>query len=280
MTFSYSITLSSFLKLENIATTLEKLNTLGFKHLEMFGEPDEINLKHFNDLFGSFNFKIIGITGMWGRISPLGWKRRLLSNDLAFRKFAEDYVIKCIKMCNYLGCNKINICLFSDPFNSFDLTHKSIHANQKQNLLSKSFPMLNHLAKEATKYGVNLCLEPLNRYSTPFCSSLDDCLYVVKYCKDLKIMLDTFHMNIEEDSFKNAITKSNGLLYHMHFADNNRKMPGFGHIDFHEIISALVNISYSDTISYEPTIANLDYQNDLMVSKKFIEKIESNYIRD
>ncbi|MGN6629958.1 MAG: hypothetical protein ACTHKJ_08835, partial [Candidatus Nitrosocosmicus sp.] len=80
MTFSYSITLSSFLKIENTTATLEKMNTLGFKQIEMFGEPDEINLKYFNDLFKSFDFKIIGITGMWGRISPFGWKRRLLSN--------------------------------------------------------------------------------------------------------------------------------------------------------------------------------------------------------
>ncbi|MGN6628858.1 MAG: TIM barrel protein [Candidatus Nitrosocosmicus sp.] len=278
MTFSYSITLSTFLKIENTTATLEKLNSLGFKHLEMYGEPDEINLKHFNDLFNSFDFKIIGITGMWGRISPIGWKRRLISNDLAFRKYSEDYVIKCIKMCNYFGCNKMNVCLFSDPFNSFDLTHQSIQENQKQDLLSKNFPMLNHLAKEAKKYGVDLLLEPLNRYSTPFCSSLEDCLFVTRYCPDLKIMLDTFHMNIEEDSFKAAIEKSRGLLYHMHFADNNRKMPGFGHINFNEIISTFVDISYSSTRSFEPTISNSDYQNDLIEGKNFIEKIESKYV--
>jgi D-psicose/D-tagatose/L-ribulose 3-epimerase len=277
MTFSYSITLSSFLKFENTAATLENLRSLGFNQLEMFGELDEIDLKYYNDLFNSFNFKIIGITGMWGSISPLGWKRRLLSNDLSFRKYSENYVIACIKMCNFLGCNKINICLFSDPINSFDLTHQLVQDNQKQNLLFKSFPMLNRLSKKAKEYGVDLLLEPLNRYSTPFCSSLEDCLFVTKYCPGLKIMLDTFHMNIEEDSYKSTIDKSKGLLCHMHFADNNRKMPGFGHINFDEIISTLVNISYSNTISYEPTISNPDYQNDLIAGKKFIEKIESRY---
>jgi D-psicose/D-tagatose/L-ribulose 3-epimerase len=277
MTFSYSITLSSFFKLENTTATLENLSSLGFKQLEMFGEPDEIDLKYYEDLFGSFNFKIIGITGMWGRISPLGWKRRLLSNDISFRKYAENYVIDCIKMCESLGCNKINICLFSDPFSSFDLTHQSVQENQKQNLLSKSFPMLNRLSQKAKENGVDLLLEPLNRYSTPFCSNFDDCLYVTQYCPDLKIMLDTFHMNIEEDHFKATIEKSKDLLYHMHFADNNRKMPGFGHINFDEIISTLVNISYSNTLSYEPTISNSDYQNDLLVGKKFIEKIESRF---
>ena len=154
MVFSYSITLSSFFKIENINTTLEKLSALGFQLLEMYGEPNDVNIKYFSDLFNSFNFKIIGITGMWGRISPLGWKRRLLSNDKSYRKYAENYVIQCIRLCNYLGCNKINICLFSDPFDSFDLTHRSILENQKQNILSKSFPMLNLLSREAEECGI------------------------------------------------------------------------------------------------------------------------------
>ena len=277
LAFSYSITLSSFFKIENINTTLENLSALGFQLLEMYGEPNEVDLKYFSNLFNSFNFKIIGITGMWGRISPLGWKRRLLSNDISYRKYAENYVIQCIRLCNYLGCNKINICLFSDPFDSFDLTHRSILENQKQSILSKSFPMLNLLSREAEECGIDLLLEPLNRYSTPFCSTLDDCLYVAENCEGLKVMLDTFHMNIEEDSFEQTITKSKDLLFHMHFADNNRKMPGFGHINFDEIISALFNVSYSGTISYEPTISKFHYQNDLLESKKFIEKIESKY---
>ena len=49
--------------------------------------------------------------------------------------------------------------LFSDPFDSFDLTHRSILENQKQNILSKSFPMLNLLSREAEECGINLlCL--------------------------------------------------------------------------------------------------------------------------
>ena len=52
-------------------------------------------------------------------------------------------------------------------------------------------------------------------------------------------------MNIEEDSFELSIIKSKNLLYNLHFADNNRKMPGFGHINFDAVISALKKITYS-----------------------------------
>jgi D-psicose/D-tagatose/L-ribulose 3-epimerase len=277
LTFSYSITLSSFLNIENILLTLEKLSAVGFNQLEMYGEPDEIDLKYIKDIILSFNFKIIGITGMWGKISPSGWKRRLLSNDISFRKYSENYLIKCIEMCRYLEGNKINICLFSDPINSLDLTHEFISDDMKKKLISKSFPMINSLLKRANDCRINLLLEPLNRYSTPFCSNLEDSLFVIENCDNLRIMLDTFHMNIEEDSFKKTILQSKNLLNHLHFADNNRKMPGFGHIDFDNILSTLKYINYSDTISYEPTISNSNYQKELSFGKSYIEKIESKY---
>ena len=277
MTYSYSITLSSFFNIENILLTLEKLSAVGFDQLEMYGEPDEMDLKYIKDIILSFNFKIIGITGMWGKISPSGWKRRLLSNDISFRKYSENYLIKCIEMCRYLEGNKINVCLFSDPINSLDLTHKFISEDKKKKLISKSFPMINSLLKRANDCRINLLLEPLNRYSTPFCSNLEDSLFVIENCDNLRIMLDTFHMNIEEDSFKNTILQSKNILNHLHFADNNRKMPGFGHIDFDNIISTLKHINYSDTISYEPTISNANYQKELYFGKSYIEKIESKY---
>ncbi len=277
MPFSYSITLSSFLNIENINNTLEKLSSAGFNHLEMYGEPDEINdLKNIKETIQSFNFKIIGVTGMWGKISLSGWKRRILSDDISFRKYSENYLIKCIEMCTYLGGNKINVCLFSDPINSFDVTHRYISDKDKIRILSKSFPMLKKLSNLSKEHNIDLLLEPLNRYSTPYCSNLDDALFVISNCEDMRIMLDTFHMNIEEDSFQNTIIKSKDYLQHLHFADNNRKMPGYGHIDFDNIVLSLKNISYSNTISFEPNILSTDYKNELIFGKTFIENKELN----
>ncbi|MBA3978479.1 MAG: sugar phosphate isomerase/epimerase [Nitrosopumilus sp.] len=277
MAFSYSITLSSFLNIEEICNTLEKLSAIGFNQLEMYGEPDEANLKFIHDILLSFNFKIIGVTGMWGKISSSGWKRRLLSNDVAFKKYSEDYVIKCIEMCSYFGGNKINICLFSDPINSFDVTHRFISQDDKRKILSKNFSVLNNLANRSKEFKIDLLLEPLNRYSTPYCSNLEDVLFVITNCDNLGVLLDTYHMNIEEDSFKNTILKSKDFLCHLHFADNNRKMPGFGHIDFEQIVSSLKDISYSGTKSFEPNISSIDYQKDLLFGIKYMENIELKY---
>ena len=138
MTFSYSITLSSFLNIQkNDIETLENLSRLGLTEVELYGEPDDIDLEYLNDLLNSFDIRVIGITGMWGRSSLDGWKRRLLSNDKSILKYSEDYVLKCIKLCNYFGGKRINLCLFSDPIYSFDLTHRNVTENKKTKVLSR-----------------------------------------------------------------------------------------------------------------------------------------------
>ena len=97
------------------------------------------------------------------------------------------------------------------------------------------------LAKYASNYDIDLLIEPLNRYSTPICTNSEDAKYIVKLVdrENVGIMLDTFHMNIEEDSIHDAIVNSNTMLKHVHISDNNRKMPGFAHIDFDSVIGGL-----------------------------------------
>jgi sugar phosphate isomerase/epimerase len=80
-------------------------------------------------------------------------------------------------------------------------------------------------------------------------------------------------MNIEEDMFKDAIQSSGTLLRHMHFADNNRKMPGFAHIDFSAIIKSLNEIGYDGFISFEPNIADRDYEHATKYGLDFVKRI-------
>ena len=277
-TLSYSITLSSFLNIQkNDIETLENLTQLGLSEFELYGEPDNIDWKDFKDILNSFNAKVIGITGMWGRASPNGWKRRLLSNDKSMVKYAENYVTNCIKLCRYFGGERINICLFSDPINSFDVTHRNVTEEKKNKVLGGCVPLLNRLLKNAKDENVSLMVEPLNRYSTPYCCTFSDIKPLIERCNDLELMLDTFHMNIEEDSFENTILNSQPYLSHMHFADNNRKMPGFGHIDFDTIVKALKTISYGDKISFESIISDTNYFFSVKSGLDNVKKLDLKY---
>jgi sugar phosphate isomerase/epimerase len=256
----YAITLASFRNIEPIEDTLATVARQGYDAVEMFGEPAEVDAKKLLDSMKSYGLHVCGVTGMWGSISSKGWKRRLLSNEPAIVQASEQYVIDCLRLCNILGGYELNVCLFADDTRGNDRTHRIISAHEKENYATKAVPLMTHLTKKAEDYGIKLLLEPLNRYSTPYCATAKDALAIAMQVDSLGILLDTFHMNIEEDSFKEAIQSSSKYLKHLHFADNNRKMPGFAHIDFPSIVESLDEIGYDGYISFEPNIADRNYE--------------------
>lgn len=255
----YAITLASFRNIEPIGDTLAILAGQGYDAMEMYGEPDEVDARKLLDSLNSYSLPVCGVTGMWGSISSNGWKRKLLSSDPAIVQAAEQYVIDCLHLCNTIGGYEMNVCLFADDMRGIDRTHRSISADEKRLFAAKAIPLLKRLTKKAADYGVKLLLEPLNRYSTPYCATAKDALAIATQVESLGVLLDTFHMNIEEDSFKDAIKNSSKYLQHLHFADNNRKMPGFAHIDFSSIVGSLNEIGYDKCISFEPNISDNTY---------------------
>ncbi|MDE1830402.1 MAG: sugar phosphate isomerase/epimerase, partial [Thaumarchaeota archaeon] len=207
LAFKYSVTLSSFIGMEPIEQTLHRLKEQRFDAVEMYGEPDMVDIKKTRETIDSHGLPICGITGMWGSNSQDGWKRRLLSQDQGLVTHSENYVKKCIDMCQYLGGNELNICLFADTKNDFDANHNEISEEQKRSKMEKAIPLLVSLARFASERNVKLMIEPLNRYSTPYCNTVLDAIYIIGKINhpSIGILLDTFHMNIEEFSFEKAI---------------------------------------------------------------------------
>jgi D-psicose/D-tagatose/L-ribulose 3-epimerase len=265
MSWEYSITLSSFKNLEPIQVTLEKLKNQGFSTVEVYGEPDFIDVKNLMDQFDSYSIKVSGITGMWGLSSADNKSRNLVTADNRLRLAAQNYVKKCVTLCHSLGGKTFNICLFSDEPLISDANHKFLPVEMKRKLVASVVKSLRELVEYASDYGIDLVIEPLNRYSTPICTTSEDAKYITNQLnhENMGIMLDTFHMNIEEDSIYETIVSTGSLLRHIHVSDNNRKMPGFAHIDFDEIVRALKKIKYSKFITFEPTIQNTNYEKDL-----------------
>ena len=111
----------------------------------------------------SDKIRVIGITGMWGRSSSKGWKRRLLSRDPALVKYSENYILNCIKLCNYFGGNKFNVCLFSDSINHIDVTHTTVLEEEKIKLVKKSIPILKKLSRFASDNNIDLVIPCNNK---------------------------------------------------------------------------------------------------------------------
>jgi len=112
------------------------------------------------------------------------------------------------------------------------------------------------LADYAEKRNVVLLVEPVNRYECNFHNSSAEMKeYLATLGSDkLKILLDTYHMNIEEfgqNGMYDSIRECGEMLGHMHFADSNRKRPGAGHIDFAGILRTLNEIGYDKYVAFE-----------------------------
>jgi len=278
MPWKYSITLSSFKNLEPIQETLENLKNQGFDIVEVYGEPDLIDVKSLSHQLDSFSIGVSGITGMWGLSSSESRFRNLVTTNNNSLKAAQNYVKKCVTLCQKLGGKTFNLCLFSEEPLISDSNHKYLLREEKRKLISSLIESLRELAKYASNYDIDLLIEPLNRYSTPICTNSEDAKYIVKLVdrENVGIMLDTFHMNIEEDSIYDAIVNSNTMLKHVHVSDNNRKMPGFDHIDFDSVIGALKKIKYSKFLTFEPTVESTDYENDLKLGLQYLKNLSKN----
>jgi sugar phosphate isomerase/epimerase len=115
----------------------------------------------------------------------------------------------------------------------------------------------------AQSYDVRLALEPINRYETSLVNNVTEGLELIERVgtDNFGLLLDTFHMNIEEANIEASIRTCEKRIFHFHVADSNRWYPGAGHLDFRSILDTLSTTGYQGWVSGEfipepdPTIA-------------------------
>lgn len=112
---------------------------------------------------------------------------------------------------------------------------------------------LHEYVKMAEDFGVTLLLEPINRYEINFINRVDEALPILDEVPspNLKLLLDAFHMNIEEASIPRAIRAAGDKIGHFHFVDSNRWPPGYGHTDLKEVVGELTKIGYEGFLGVE-----------------------------
>ncbi len=120
----------------------------------------------------------------------------------------------------------------------------------------RSVKNVRTVGKIAGECGVDYCLEVLNRFEGYLLNTCAECRRFVEQVDvpAVKIMLDTFHMNIEEDSMVEAILLAGDRLGHFHVGENNRRLPGKGGMPWYEIGSALRAIGYDKNVVMEPFV--------------------------
>ncbi len=130
---------------------------------------------------------------------------------------------------------------------------------------------VREVAAYAAGHGVELTVEPINRYETDFLNNVAETLAFIDEvgAPNVYVVVDTFHMNIEEASMTAPIRAAGARLAHVHLVDSNRQAPGMGHTRFEEIITALRQIGYTGYLSGEM----LPLPSDDEASRQFITRV-------
>lgn len=174
----------------------------------------------------------------------------LASGDEAVRQKGVGYFKDILHKMNRLGSKSLVGAIYS-----YWPTDFSACDTDKKAAWERSIPCLKEIGDTAADLGIECALEVLNRNETYI---LTDCAEALEYVKrvdskGVNILLDTYHMNIEEDNMFDAIRKAGDLLGHVHVGECNRKLPGMNNsINWPEIGKALRDIGYQKAVVMEP----------------------------
>jgi D-psicose/D-tagatose/L-ribulose 3-epimerase len=180
--------------------------------------------------------------------AAMGPDRDLIHPDAGIRTNGMDYVRHCIEAAKTIGATNVVGPLYSAVGRTWQSTEEE--RKRDTDLLVKQ---LKELSAHAGDQGVMLCVEPLNRFETSFMNLAQQAIDVVDRVDHpaCGILLDTFHMNIEERSVGEAIKAAGTRLKHLHGCENDRGAPGSGHVPWNEVRDALKAIDYDGPVVIE-----------------------------
>jgi sugar phosphate isomerase/epimerase len=214
---------------------------LGFDAVEVFPpSPDAVDAGQLRRLLDDHGLALAAVgTGA-------GWVRQRLTlclPDAAARQKARDFVRSIID--------------FAGPFRAPAIigSMQGRHGDGVDAATATGYlrEALEDLGEHAKQYNVPLLFEPLNRYETNMVSTVEAGVELLRSLstKNVRLLADLFHMNIEEADIAAAVRAGKGYIGHVHFVDSNRRPAGLGHIDYAPTVVALKEIGYDGFASAE-----------------------------
>ena len=226
---------------------IDKVQKLGYDILEFQAQPllemtdDECrSIKKYADERG------IKLSYSLG----LNMKYDVASKDNEIRKGGVEYlknIVRKIAVMEGELFSGVTYCGWGVPSYFVDEKEKDL-------LFARSVDSMQQVMKVAEKEGVTVCCEAVNRFESPLVNTAKEAIEYADAVnsKNIGIHLDTYHMNIEENNIGDAIRLVGKRLRHFHTGENNRNVPGRGHLDWDDIFKALKDIDYKNDIVSEP----------------------------
>ena len=213
----------------------------GFDAVEVFPpHANAVSIGETRALMEKFSLKIAAVD------TGAGWvkhKLRLTDPDPAVRARAREFIYGIINLAGYLGA----------PAIIGSMQGRWEGAVSREQALDWLAEELKALSERAAAHHQVLLYEPLNRYETNLLNRNADAVAFVtqRGLKNVKLLCDLYHMNIEEQNLAESLRQTGGFVGHVHFADSNRRAIGFGHTDIAPIAAALKDIGYAGYLSAE-----------------------------
>jgi D-psicose/D-tagatose/L-ribulose 3-epimerase len=172
----------------------------------------------------------------------------LVSDDVAVRKNGVAFLQEVAHAMKYMGGSVLA------GINYSSWPRKLLPGEDKQILTERAVEGVREAIKAAEDCGVIFCVEVVNRFEQFIMNTAAEGVAFAERVgsPSCKILLDTFHMNIEEDSLRDSIVETGDWLGHFHLGETNRRPPGRGRMPWPEIFAALREINYQGAVVMEP----------------------------
>jgi len=178
----------------------------------------------------------------------MGASRDSAHEDKSIQRGGVAYLKHCIDAAATMGATMVAVPIYSAVGRTWQAT-----ASQRKRDLERFTRNLKEVARYAEDKGVKLAVEPLNRFETSFINLAEQAVELGKRVDGpaVGLMIDTFHANIEEKSIGKAIETAGTHLVHVHANENDRRIPGSGHVVWNEVAAALKKVNYSGALVIE-----------------------------
>ena len=227
---------------ESIPVLFKKIKEMGFDAVEIAVEyPELIDADAVKQ--GLQEYQLYPV--ICGAFGP---SRDLTSNDPAIHKNCFDYIRSCFDLCN-----RLDATFFAGPMYSAVGKTRMLPDEQRKQEWNLAVENLRIVCEMAGERNLDIALEPLNRFESDLVNTAAD---VIRLVNDInhpaaKIMLDGFHMNIEERDVEKAISSTGEKLIHFQVSENYRGTPGTGQTRWDAYKRGLEAINYKGVVSIE-----------------------------
>jgi D-psicose/D-tagatose/L-ribulose 3-epimerase len=177
-----------------------------------------------------------------------GTSRDLTHEDPAVHEVCFQYIRECFDLCN-----DWDTTFLAGPMYSAVGKARMVSPEQKKIEWDRAVKNIHKVCTMAKEQGLQVALEPLNRFESDLINTAEDVMRLVKDVNhsSAKVLLDGFHMTIEERDLEKAITTVGDKLIHVQVSENHRGIPGTGLTPWSSLKNGLNKINYQGVVTIE-----------------------------